>query len=74
MKRTNFYSLLAALLLCAVPALFAAARVGEPAPAFTATAERRRARSNEAIRRFAVCCWIVSPLLAMTRSPDPDQN
>ena len=43
-------------------------------PAFMATAERRKARSNEAIRRFAVCCWIVSPLLAMTRSPDPDQN
>jgi len=44
------------------------------APAFMATAERRRARSNEAIRRFAVCCWIVSSLLAMTNSPDPDPN
>jgi hypothetical protein len=38
MKRTNFYLILAALVLCAVPALFAAAKVGDSAPDFTATA------------------------------------
>jgi alkyl hydroperoxide reductase subunit AhpC len=38
MKRTNFYLTLAALVLCAVPALFAAAKVGDSAPDFTATA------------------------------------
>jgi len=38
MKRTNFYLMLAALVLCAVPALFAAAKVGDSAPDFTATA------------------------------------
>jgi hypothetical protein len=38
MKRTNFYLILAALVLCAGPAMFAAAKVGESAPDFTATA------------------------------------
>ena len=38
MKRTNFYLILAALVLCAVPVLFAAAKVGDSAPDFTATA------------------------------------
>jgi hypothetical protein len=31
MKRTNFYLILAALVLCAGPAMFAAAKVGESA-------------------------------------------
>ena len=38
MKRTNLYLRLAALVLCAVTSLFAAAKVGEPAPDFNATA------------------------------------
>jgi hypothetical protein len=42
MKRSTFYSMLVGLILglipCTAPLLLAAAKVGEPAPAFTATA------------------------------------
>jgi hypothetical protein len=38
MKRSTFYLLFAGLILCTAPLLLAAAKVGEPAPAFTATA------------------------------------
>jgi hypothetical protein len=58
MKRTNFSVILAALVLCAVPALFAAAKVGDSAPDFTATASNgKTVRLADYRGKYVVLEW-----------------
>ena len=58
MKRLMLYSILIALLLCTAPKLFSAAKVGEAAPEFTATASDGKSyRLSDYRGKYVVLEW-----------------
>jgi alkyl hydroperoxide reductase subunit AhpC len=58
MKRSILFTMLVALVLCAVPSLIWAAKVGEAAPEFTATASNGKTfRLSDYRRKYVVLEW-----------------
>jgi alkyl hydroperoxide reductase subunit AhpC len=58
MKRSTLYAILVAIVICAAPLLIAAAKVGQPAPDFTATASNGKTfRLQDYRGKYVVLEW-----------------